>query len=209
MKIVMATTNRGKVKELEAILTHDPAFEGVEILTLTEAGLPDFDYEETADTFEGNAVGKAVAAAQAANLPAIADDSGLCVDALDGEPGVYSARWAGESATDVDRNRLLLDRLAGVPEERRTARFVCVMAFAMPDGKIVSAEGTCDGIITSESKGNGGFGYDPVFYVPNFGRTFAELAPVEKNMVSHRRAAINNLAPRLYDILASKLESVV
>jgi len=209
MKIVMATTNRGKVKELEAILTQDPAFATVEVLTLADAGIPDFDYEETADTFEGNAVGKAVAAAQAANLPAIADDSGLCVDALGGEPGVYSARWAGESATEADRNRLLLERLKDVPEEKRTARFVSVMAFSMPGSKIVSAEGTCEGIITSESKGHSGFGYDPVFYVPNLGRTFAELSPVEKNMVSHRRAAINNLVPCLYDILASKLESVV
>ena len=209
MKIVMATTNRGKVKELEAILTHDPAFADVEILTLADAGIPGFDYEETADTFEGNAVGKAVAAAQAANLPAVADDSGLCVDSLGGEPGVYSARWAGESATEAERNRLLLERLSGVPEADRTARFVCVMAIATPDGKLAAAEGTCDGIITSESKGNSGFGYDPVFYVPNLGRTFAELSPVEKNMVSHRRAAINNLAPRLYDILASKPESVV
>jgi len=209
MKIVMATTNRGKVKELEAILTQDPAFADVEILTLTEAGLPNFEYEETADTFEGNAIGKAIAAAQAANLLAIADDSGLCVDALGGQPGIYSARWAGESATEADRNRLLLERLAGVPEAERTARFVCVMALATPSGKIVAAEGTCHGIITSESKGNTGFGYDPVFYVPNLGRTFAELAPVEKNMVSHRRAAINNLAPRLYDVLASKPESVV
>jgi len=209
MKIVMATTNRGKVQELEAILTQEPAFANVEILTVADAGIPGFDYEETADTFEGNALGKAVAAAQAANLPAIADDSGLCVDALGGEPGTYSARWAGESASDDDRNRLLLERLKDVPEDRRAAQFVSVMAFAMPDGKNVSARGTCDGIITSESLGDGGFGYDPIFYVPNLGRTFAELSAVEKNMVSHRRAAINNLVPCLYEILASKLESGV
>ena len=202
MKILVATTNRGKVAELDAILTRVPFFAGAQLLTLADAGLPDFDYEETADTFAGNAIGKALAASKAANLPAIADDSGLCVDALNGEPGVYSARWAGEGVSDADRNQLLLERLRGVEDERRTARFVCVMAFALPDGKYFSAEGTCSGSIASESKGISGFGYDSVFYVHELGRTFGQLTSVEKNSMSHRRRAIENLANLLSDIPA-------
>jgi XTP/dITP diphosphohydrolase len=202
MRIVAATTNRGKVKEIQAILAEDPHLAGIEVITLADAGIGDFDYEETSDTFAGNALGKALAAAQAANLPAIADDSGLCVDALGGEPGVRSARWAGESATDEVRNRRLLQRLEGVPEELRTARFVCAAVFALPNGKNAAAEGTCEGIITSESKGTDGFGYDPIFFVPKLGRTFAELSSEEKNRVSHRRVALADIAARLYALLS-------
>jgi len=209
MKIVVATTNRGKVAELQRILGDSPTLAGAQLLTLADAGLADFDYEETADTFEGNAVGKAIAASKAANLPAIADDSGLCVDALGGEPGVYSARWAGEGLDDAERNRRLLARLDGVPEPERTARFVCAMAYAEPDGKILFAEGTCEGIITSSSLGDGGFGYDPIFYMPILKRTFAELPSVEKNMVSHRRAAINKLLARLAEVPGIRSKSVV
>lgn len=198
----MATSNRGKVKEVEAILALDPRFDDIDVLTLAEAGAADFEYDETADTFADNAVGKAVAAASRTGLAAIADDSGLCVDALGGEPGVYSARWAGESATDDERNRRLLDRLIGVPEAQRTARFVSVMAIALPSGKNYFAEGTCEGRITSESRGNGGFGYDPIFFSPEFSRTFAELTAAEKNAISHRGAAISKLAAGLADFLA-------
>jgi len=186
----VATTNAGKVREIVAILTEVPELSDIELLTLAEAGVPDFAYEETGATFAENAVGKAIAAATATGLPAIADDSGLCVDALGGAPGVHSARWAGEDATDDDRNAKLLEALEGVPESRRTARFVCAMAVALPSGKYRIAEGTCQGRISVSLKGASGFGYDPVFVVPALGRTLAELDANAKNAVSHRRAAL-------------------
>lgn len=190
MQLVAATTNRGKAEEIGAILAAEPNLAGIQVVTLADAGLADFEYEETGQTFVENAVGKALAASKASGLPAIADDSGLCVDALGGEPGVRSARWAGESASDSDRNRLLLERLKDVPEIGRSARFVCAVGIAWPDGEYFSAEGTCLGRIASESKGTGGFGYDPIFFLPDIARTFAELAPEEKNKVSHRRRAL-------------------
>ncbi len=130
-------------------------------------------------------------------MPALADDSGLCVDALGGEPGLHSARWAGDDATDTDRNSLLLARLSGVREDERTAHYVCVVSLAWPEGKSVEAEGRCGGRILDAPHGTHGFGYDPLFFVPEFGRTAAEMTASEKSQISHRAQALAGLEKRL------------
>ena len=152
---------------------------------------------ETGATFAENARLKAAALSKATGIPALADDSGLCVDALNGEPGLHSARWAGEDATDADRNARLLARLDGVAAERRTAQYVCVVSLAMPDGSSAEAEGACGGVILETPRGQGGFGYDPLFLLPEFGRTMAELTAAEKNRVSHRAKALEALERRI------------
>ncbi len=194
---MLATTSAGKVREFrELVAAHlDPA--RVQIATPDELGLTLPPVEESGATFTENALLKARAVAHAAGLPALADDSGLCVDALSGRPGLHSARWAGSAATDADRCALLLQRLQGVPAKRRAARFVCVVALALPDGTTWTAEGTCEGIIAAAPCGAQGFGYDPVFLVPALGITFAELSDAEKNRLSHRALALAALAPRL------------
>ena len=193
MKIVIATTNAGKVREIAAILEEvcDPS---TSFLGLIDAGLSDFDYKETGVTFAENAVGKAIAAAQAAGMPAIADDSGLCVDALEGAPGIRSARWAGDLANDSDRNRALLELMDGIPIEKRAARFVCAAALAIPDGTHAVAEGLCEGFISLNPRGQNGFGYDPIFYIKEYDRSMAELDLEIKNKISHRRKALCHLA---------------
>ena len=195
-KLLAATHNRGKLVELKKLLEGLP----VELLTLDD--LPGFPpVEETGDTFRENAVIKAALLAKESGILTVADDSGLEVDALNGQPGVYSARFAGEPPDDRRNNRKLLQMLAGVPPAQRTARFVCVIAIATPDGQVHTAEGQCEGIILTESRGEGGFGYDPLFYVPALQKTMAELTLEEKNRISHRGQALRKAAPILRGLL--------
>ena len=185
-RLLVATGNPGKVLELAELLQGVP----YTLVSLRDLGLPT-EIEEPADTFEGNAVIKAEAYAHMSGFLTMADDSGLEVDALDGAPGVHSRRFAGDDASDEDRTALVLRRLADTPWERRTARYRCVLALASPGEPTVTCEGACSGIIEYEPRGDGGFGYDPVFYLPEYGRTVAELSLEEKNWVSHRaRAAL-------------------
>ncbi len=186
-RLCFASGNRHKVAEIAAMLA--PRGWAVEALPLT--------VEEDAPTFAGNAEKKARAALAASGAPSLADDSGLEVDALGGEPGVRSARWAGEPCDDAANNRKLLRALDGVPDERRGARFRCALAFVDADGTVLRAEGTCEGRIGHAPRGSGGFGYDPLFIVDGDGRTMAELAPDEKNRISHRARALGKLAEAL------------
>jgi XTP/dITP diphosphohydrolase len=196
---VVATTNRGKLREIEEIL----APLGLSVTSL--AAYPGFpEIEEDGATFEENAVKKAQFTAAFTGEIALADDSGLEVDYLGGAPGVRSARFAGEPKNDAANNAKLLRLLAGVPWEKRTARFRCVIAVATPDGAVATAEGTCEGFILTEPRGTGGFGYDPLFYFPEYGKTFAELPPEVKNQVSHRGRALAKLKEVLASLLAGE-----
>ena len=187
-RLVIASNNANKVREIKAILAGK--FSGIE--SMAEAGLM-LDVEETGATFAENAALKAVAVAKAAGCWALADDSGICVDALGGAPGVYSARWSGEG--DEGNNDKLLRELYGKAD--RTARYACVMALANPDGLQASAEGICEGVIGFERRGSRGFGYDPLFIVDGYGRTMAELTDEEKNGLSHRRRALDGLLGKM------------
>ena len=185
MKLVLASRNTGKIEELKALL----APLNVEVVSLRD--FPDLpEVAEDGATFAENAIQKARAVAAATGLLALADDSGLEVDYLNGAPGVFSARFAGAGHDDRANNEKLLHLLAGVPPEKRTARFRCVVAIATPDGDIYTAEGACAGVITGEPRGDRGFGYDPLFFVPHLGKTFAELEPAVKNAISHRAQAL-------------------
>ena len=189
MKVVMASNNAHKIAELRAILS---AY-GLDVVSQREAGVH-VEPEETGTTFEENSRIKAVAVMQACGLPAVADDSGLMVDALNGEPGVYSARYGGpDCISDSDRINYLLKKLENVPEGKRTAKFVSVVTLVTPDGKEIVARGECEGRILREYRGEGGFGYDPLFLSADFDKTFAEATMDEKNAVSHRARAIKNL----------------
>lgn len=188
MEIVIATNNKGKAKEIKDILKDLNA----EIYSLKDKGI-DIEIEETGETFEENAFIKAEEIFKLTNSIVVADDSGLEVDVLDGAPGVYSARYAGENATDKETYEKLLRVMEGVPYEKRTARFVSVVAVILPDGTKKSLRGECEGVIINEPKGEGGFGYDPVFLVPEYNKTFSELTLEEKNAVSHRGKAFNKL----------------
>jgi XTP/dITP diphosphohydrolase len=185
-QLVIATGNPHKIEEFREILAGAP----FELVSTAQLGVY-IEVEETGATFAENAILKAVAYANATGLLVMADDSGLEIDALGGEPGVYSARWAGEGMSYPERFRILLERLAGVPEERRTARYRCVIALAEPApvGLLGQAEGTVEGRIAEAPHGSGGFGYDPIFFVPEFGRTFGEMSPAEKHGISHRARA--------------------
>lgn len=186
--VVLATRNQGKIAELRALL----AGLGAHVVGL--ADFPDIgDIPETGTTFLENARIKARAVCQATGLVSLADDSGLCVDALDGAPGVFSARFAGEHATDDANNAKLLADLAGVPEDKRTCRFVSVVVAVGPDGRELTAEGTWEGRVTTAPSGRGGFGYDPLFCDPTANMTAAELTPEAKNARSHRGKALANL----------------
>lgn len=195
MKLVLASKNPGKLKEIQEILESL----GVEVLLESQVGL-DLEVEETGTTFEENAFLKADAVMKASGLPAIADDSGLVVDALDGAPGVYSARFGGKES-DAARTALLLEKLEGIPAEKRTARFVSAVACCLPDGRTVTAKGSCEGVIAAAPRGQGGFGYDPVFLVPELGKTFAELSAEEKNRISHRGTALRAFAKKFREVV--------
>ena len=192
-QLLIATTNRGKLKEYRAMLDALP----FELLSLEDAGIT-LDVEETGETFEENAILKATTYAAMSGLLTLADDSGLEVDALGGEPGVRSARYAGEGATSRQRNELLLRNLAAKDGADRSARFRCVIAVASPDGGWVrTVEGSCEGTIAYEMKGETGFGYDPLFIVPEYGAHMAELTMEQKNHISHRGRAIEHAKPLL------------
>lgn len=200
--LMLATTNAGKAAEFRALLAPYCDGASLTLLTLGDWPYPLLEVEETGETFAENARLKATALAQATGLPALADDSGLCVDALDGLPGLNSARWAGSDASDADRTALLLRKLADVPVEQRTARFVCAAAAASSEGGVAIAEGRCEGLIAHSPRGKNGFGYDPIFLLPTLGRTLAELTAAEKNQISHRAQAIRLLIPGLSHILS-------
>ena len=191
MDFLIATHNMKKRDELQRILS--PL--GVHVLTADEAGVDLTDVEETGTTFEENALLKARSGCKEGKMPCIADDSGRCVDALDGAPGVYSARFAGEHGNDDKNNEKLLSLLSDVPPEKRTARFVSTVACVFPDGRELVVRGECEGKIGYEKRGENGFGYDPLFYVGE--RTFAEFTPEEKDAVSHRGNALRALTEAL------------
>ena len=184
-RLIFATGNENKMKEIRMILADC----GYEILSMKEAGI-DVDIVEDGKTFEENAVIKATAIAKIAGCVVLADDSGLEVDAMDKAPGIYSARWQGEDTPYTIKNQIIIDNLKDVPEEKRTARFVCAIAAAFPDGRVETRRGTIEGVIAHEIAGENGFGYDPIFYVPEYGKTTAELSPEEKNEISHRGKAL-------------------
>ena len=191
MKLILASKNPGKLRELQEILGSMQ----VEVLMESQVGL-DLDVEETGTTFEENSFLKADAVMKASGMAAIADDSGLVVDALDGAPGVYSARY-GDLHSDAERTAYLLKNLESVPDEQRTAKFVSVITACFPDGRTIQARGECPGMITRSPRGDGGFGYDPVFLVPELGATFSELSSEEKNRISHRGKALQLFAQKL------------
>ena len=194
-RVVIATKNKGKAKDFEALF--QPL--GFEVVTMFDVA-PNMEIEETGITFEENAVLKAETLAQALNMIVIADDSGLVVDALDGAPGVYSARYAGDHDDEANIMKVL-ENLAGVPEEERTARFMCALAIAGPEIDTTTVFGTCEGFILEEKRGTNGFGYDPIFFVPEEDRAMAELTPEEKGAISHRGNAIRKLAEALPTLL--------
>lgn len=191
-RIIFATGNAGKMREIREIM----ADTGAEILSMKEAGLT-ADIEENGNTFEENAIIKAKAIAALTDDIVLADDSGLEVDYLNKEPGVYSARYLGEDTSYEIKNQAILDRLAGVPKEKRTARFVCAIAAAMPDGEVLVTRETIEGYIGDKPAGNGGFGYDPIFYVDEYGCSTAELTEEQKNEVSHRGKALRAMKEKL------------
>ncbi len=186
---VIATHNRNKLKELQRILAP---------LNIDVTTAPLDEVEETGTTFAENAFLKAEAACRQTGLPAVADDSGLMVDALNGEPGVYSARYAGEDASDLDRIHKLLENLKDVPQEKRTAKFVSAVCCVYPNGKRIDVQGECPGTIAFAPQGNGGFGYDPIFLVGE--KSFGELSAEEKDSISHRGRALAKLAAKLQTI---------
>ena len=173
---------------------------GAEILSLKDAGI-NIEIQEDAKTFEENAVINAREVMRATGALVLADDSGLEIDYLNGEPGVYSARYLGEDTSYRIKNQNLIDRLEGVPDEQRTARFVCVIAAAFPDGRIITARGAIEGIIGYEERGEGGFGYDPIFWLPEYGCSTAELTMEKKNELSHRGKALREMKNELKKVL--------
>lgn len=194
-QIVIATKNKGKVKDFEAIF--GPL--GYEVLTMLDVAT-DMDIEETGETFRENAILKAEGLAKVLNKIVIADDSGLEVDALNGEPGVYSARYAGDHDDEANIQKVL-ENMQGVETSNRTARFICCIAISGPSIETYTVVGTCEGVITEEKMGDNGFGYDPIFYVPALNRTMAQLSAEEKGSISHRGNAIRLLAKDLDTIL--------
>ena len=196
MKLVLASKNEKKLREMDEILSGM----GIEVCLQSDAGI-DVDVEETGTTFEENSMLKAKAVMEASGLPAVADDSGLCVDALNGAPGVYSARYGGEGLDDTARYKLLL---ASMPRgAARTAKFVSVITCCFPNGDVLTARGECPGTIAFAPMGEGGFGYDPVFFQPKLKKTFAQLSAEEKNAVSHRGKALEEFAEKLAEYVGS------
>ena len=194
MTFVMASNNEDKLKEMREILSEL----GFSVISQSEAGVS-LDVEETGETFHENAYLKAEAAMKAAGMPAIADDSGLIVTALNGQPGVHSKRYGGEGLSDNDRVVLLLKNM--INKEHRAAKFVSAIVCVFPNGDIISSEGGCEGSILFEPRGHGGFGYDPVFFVSEIGKSMAELTLQEKNRVSHRGRALQEFEPKLSEYL--------
>ena len=194
MKLVLASKNPKKLREMNDILSAL----GVEVISEAEAGV-DVEVEETGTTFAENARLKAEAVCQAAGLPAIADDSGLCVDALNGAPGVYSARYGGPELDDAGRYRLLLENLRGMLD--RKCRFVSAICCVFPDGRNIETQGECAGTLAYAPRGEDGFGYDPIFFVPSLKKTFAQLTPEEKNAISHRGIALQKFKTELENLL--------
>lgn len=193
MKAVLASKNAHKLQEISKIVEEY----GIELVLQSELGI-DVEVEETGTSFEENSMLKARAVMERSGMPAIADDSGLMVDALDGAPGIYSARFGGDHChSDKERYEYLLDRLKDVPEGRRTARFVSVITLLYPDGTAVVARGECPGVILHAPRGENGFGYDPVFFVEEEEKTMAEMPPERKNEISHRARALQALAKEL------------
>lgn len=195
MRIIFATGNENKMREIREILGDL----GFEIVSMKEAGIS-VDIVEDGETFEENAMIKAKAVSKLCNDIVLADDSGLEVDYLDKAPGIYSARFMGEDTSYDIKNQAIIDKLEGVPKEKRTARFVCAIAAVLPSGKKISTRGTIEGMIGYEIKGENGFGYDPIFYVEEFGCTTAEISPEEKNKVSHRGNALRAMRKELLSI---------
>ena len=195
-KLIFATGNQNKMREIKAIL----ADMDVEVLSMKEAGI-DIDIVEDGKTFEENALIKARAVSKAGNALALADDSGLEVDALNGEPGIYSARYMGEDTSYDIKNMNIIERLEGVPDEKRTARFVCAMAAVFPDGTEQTFVKTMEGRIGYKIVGENGFGYDPIFFLPEYGKTSAEISPEEKNAISHRGKALRAMEEYLKEKL--------
>lgn len=197
MKFVLASQNQHKLEEMQAILSAH----GVEVVLQSDIGLH-VDVEETGETFAENAMLKAKAVMEASGLPAIADDSGVCVDALNGAPGVYSARYGGPELDDTGRYRLLLENMRGA--KSRTAHFTSAIACIFPNGDTIEAEGICPGTIAFAPQGDGGFGYDPVFFLPELRKTYAQLTPAEKAAVSHRGKALAVFDGKLREYLKGK-----
>lgn len=193
MKVVLASKNKHKLVEISRILEKLD----IQLVLQSELGV-DIDVEETGTTFEENSFLKAEAVMKATGLPALADDSGIAVDALNGEPGIYSARYGfDESLDDWGRLLLLLKNTEHVPDGQRQAQFVCVITLVTPEGKVIQARGEAHGELLREAAGEGGFGYDPIFYYPPFGKTFAEITAEEKNQVSHRAVALKAMYEKL------------
>ena len=184
-KIVFATTNEGKVKEIKEILAGFP----IEVVSMKEMNIT-ADIEENGATFEENSLIKAREVSKLTGLPAMADDSGLEVDYLNGEPGIYSARYLGRDTDYNYKNNYIIEKLKNAKDEERSARFVCVISLVLPDGREFIKKGVMEGMIAYEIKGENGFGYDPVFYLPEYGMTSAELSGEEKNKISHRGKAL-------------------
>ena len=195
-RIIFATSNEGKMKEIRMIL----ADRDVEVVSLKEAGIT-VEVEETGTTFEENAIIKAKAIMELTGEIVLSDDSGLEVDYMDKAPGVYSARFMGEDTSYDIKNQYIIDQLKEAKEEERTARFVCVIACAFPSGEIVTRRGTIEGVIAHEIMGTNGFGYDPIFYIPEYGCTTAELNPEQKNEISHRGKALKAMKEVLSEVV--------
>ena len=191
MKFIIATNNNKKLKELERILK--PL--GIDAVSAKEAGIVLDDVDETGTTFSENAYLKANSAFVKTGMPAVADDSGLCVDALDGRPGVFSARYGGENATDSEKNDRILSEMKDVPADKRNAHFACAICCILPDGSKIEVEGICNGSIGYEPIGDGGFGYDPIFMCGE--KSYAQLSPEEKDAISHRGQALIKLQNEL------------
>lgn len=191
-QIIFATGNEGKMKEIRMILEELKC----PVLSMREAGI-EADIVEDGQTFEENAIIKARAIAQQTDSVVLADDSGLVIDYLNGEPGIYSARYLGEDTSYRIKNQNLIDRLEGVPDEKRGARFVCAIAAVLPGGEILTERGIMEGRIGYEEKGGNGFGYDPIFYVPEYDCSAAELTPEQKNQISHRGKALQKIKEAL------------
>ncbi|MFR4438837.1 MAG: XTP/dITP diphosphatase [Hungatella sp.] len=198
-KIIFATGNEGKMREVRLIL----ADLGLPVLSMKEAGV-ELDIEENGTTFAENARIKAMAVWEKTGNIVLADDSGLVVDYLNGEPGIYSARYLGEDTSYEIKNQAILDRLAEAKEEERTARFVSAIAAVLPDGTILQTEGVIEGMIAHEPAGNGGFGYDPIFYLPEYGMTSAEIPMEKKNEISHRGKALQSMKEKLKGVHRGK-----